>query len=68
MALIHIDKHTGKVYALGKGFYSRIVTQYPSGTVVLYLGNRQTATAKPTGTATFKTQALRNAWVKMMDF
>lgn len=68
MSLIHTDKHTGKVYALGKGCYSRIVTQYPAGTVVLYLGNKQTATAKPTGTATFKTQALRNAWVKMMNF
>lgn len=68
MTLIYTDKHTNKVYALGKGFYSRTVTQYPAGTVVVYLGNVQSATAAPTNTVTFKTQAARNAWVAMMDF
>ena len=62
---IYIDRHNGKVYVLGKGCYSRTITQYPSGTMVWCDGS---ATAKPTGKATFKTQALRNAWVKMMNF
>lgn len=59
------DKHTGKVYALGMGFYSRTVTQYPAGTKVWFDGS---ASAKPTGHETFATQAQRKSWLRMMGF
>jgi hypothetical protein len=62
---LYTDRHTGKVYSLGKGHYSRTVTQYPQGTKVWYDGS---STAKPTATVTFETQAQRTAWVKMMQF
>ena len=61
----YTDKHTGKVYALGQGHYSRTVTQYPAKTLVWGDGS---ATAKPTGSATFHTQALRTNWLRMMGF
>jgi len=63
--IIYTDKHTGKVYSLGTGHYSRTVTQYPTGTKVWHDGS---ATAKPTGHTTFTTQAQRTAWVRMMGF
>lgn len=61
----YTDKHTGKVYALGPGYYSRTVTQYPAGTRVWFDGS---ASAQPTGRATFATQAQRAAWLQMMGF
>ena len=57
------DSKNGKVYALGQGFYSRTVTQYPAKTIVW----EDSATAKPTGKATFETQSLRNSWLRMMN-
>ena len=58
------DNNTGKVYALGQGCYSRTVTQYPANTRVWGDGS---ATAKPTGKATFETQSLRTSWLRMMN-
>jgi hypothetical protein len=63
--MTYTDKHTGKQYQLGAGFYSRTVTQYPAGCKVHFDGS---SSAPATGTITFPTQAARSSWVRMMNF
>lgn len=62
---IYTDKHTGKKYQLGAGFYSRTVTQFPVGARVHFDGS---ASAPATARVTFPTQAARAAWLRMMGF
>jgi len=65
--MIYTDKHTGKQYLIGAGFYSRTVTQYPAGCKVWEDGS-STSSKHDRRTVTFKTQAERSSWVRMMNF
>ena len=64
---LYTDKHTGKQYLLGAGFYSRTVTQYPAGSRVNFDGSTN-CNPHDRKTITFETQAARSAWIRMMQF